>query len=164
MAATESIPEQILENVKTQLAAIREGDDYHYTPDAVVRVDHFVEGDLDTSTGTVVYLVRNTGDERQSANAAEFGKNARDFDVPVLVAYKDTRDGTNPHKASDPISGTIRNRMIRDVTKKLLADESRGGLAIETNVLEALREFDIAGWIVGMVPSVVLYHYDRTAP
>lgn len=163
MAASESIVEQILANVKTQLAAIREGNDYHYTP-TVERVDDYTMANLDSSAGEVIYLVRDTGDERAASDPAEFGENAREFDIFVLAAYKDTRDGTNPYTASAPISGTIRNRMIRDITKKLLVDVSRGGLAILTSVFEPKRDADVEGWIVAEIPAVVLFHFEDGAP
>ena len=164
MAASESIVEQILANVRTQLAAIRAGDDYHYTPATVVRVDNWHSKDLDPTIGDVIYLVRDTGDVRPTSNPAEFGDVSRELDVPLLLACKDTRSDINPHTAAEPVSGTIRNRMIRDAIKKLYVDESRGSLAIETNVTDESRDFHAEGWIVAVLIAVVIFHHDRSAP
>ncbi len=161
----ESIVEQILANVKTQLEAIvsDRGANWWYTPDAVARVDRWDTKYLDMAKGEVIYLVRNTGDERP-ADQDHWGSRSRELDVFVLVAKRDDRADVNPYIAKAPLSGTIRNRMIRDVEKKLYTDITRGGVALSTDVREPNRDQAAAGWVVAEIPVTVTFVHTKAAP
>jgi hypothetical protein len=77
-----------------------------------------------------IYLLRETGDERIS-NFAAFGEVSATFDLFIMVLQKDERnaDERDPFEATT-LSGTIRNRMIRDVVKKLEGNYTLGGLPV----------------------------------
>ncbi len=65
----ESVVEQILASLKTELEAITDDDGvtYWYTPSKVVRVDYFdSELHFKSGYGDYVYLIRDTGDETES--------------------------------------------------------------------------------------------------
>ncbi len=163
----ESIAEQILAKIKTELEAITEdsGATYWYTPGKVVRVDYF-----DSKTviregyGNPVYLIRDTGDEDENSDFATMGGMASDLGVFVMVAYQDDRGNHDPFTA-ETLSGTIRNRMLRDVQKKMETDHTRGDLAINASRFSKRRDFvEPAGWILGELHFVASYTYTRGTP
>lgn len=161
----ESIIEQIQAKVKTELAAIvgDAGVNYWYTPDKVTRVDEWHRNHLVETYG-IIYLVSDRGDVNLNLRESALGKDARDLDVPILVAYQDKRDEKDPHRATTG-SGTIRNRMLQDVTKKLNSDYKRGALAINTEIPRELRDFEEpAGWIVGELLATVTYDHEFASP
>jgi hypothetical protein len=161
----ESIVEQILAGFKTDLEAIAEdgGTTYWYTPDIVTRCDVFSR-DLLVSQHDTIYLIRDTGDERPTTTA-EFGEDARDLDVWIQLHTQDKNRGeTDPHRATT-LTGTLRNRMIRDVTKKINSDHMRGGLAMQTNLTDVLRDLAAPeGWIGTELLFTVTYNHELESP
>lgn len=126
----ESKVEQILAAVKTDLEAITgdSGTTYWYTPGKVIRVDYTESRvQFKTGYGNPIYMVSDTGDDSPSPVAAAFGETGRSLGVFVLTAYQDTRGDRDAYTAS-VLSGTIRNRMIKDVVKKIELDRMLGGL------------------------------------
>lgn len=163
----ESIAEQILAKIKTELEAITgdNGAAYWYTPGKVVRVDYFNSKTVfKDGYGNPIYLIRDTGDEDENSEYATMGGMASDLGVFVMVAYQDDRGERDPFTATT-LSGTIRNRMLRDVQKKMETDHTRGSLAINTAQFSKRRDFvEPAGWILGELHFVVSYEYTRGTP
>ncbi len=162
----ESLVERIVAAVKTDIEAIAgdNGTNYWYTPDIVVRVDHYEREHLKEAYD-IIYLLRETGDER-IANFAAFGEVSSIFEIFVMAMQKDTRnaDERDPFDAST-LSGTIRNRMLRDVIKKLEGNHTVGGLAYNLEYTGVGRDFEEpAGWIVGEVAFDVTYTHDMENP
>lgn len=163
----ESVAEQILAKIKTELEAIT-GDDgttYWYTPSKVVRVDYFdSRAHFRPEYGNYLYFIRNTGDEDESELYADFSDQAEDLDIFIMAAARDTRGNRDPFTASTN-SGTIRERMIRDVKKVLQTDPTRGGLAIHTNRFRVRRDFqEPDGWILAEIYCMVTYTYTWANP
>jgi hypothetical protein len=162
----ESLVEQIVAAIKTDLEAIAGdyGTTYWYTPDIVVRVDEYQNAHLKDVYDTI-YLLRETGNERTAAIAA-FGEVGAAFEVFVMVLLKDDRnaDERDPFDAST-LSGTLRNRMIRDVIKKLEGNRTLGGLAFDVEYSGVGRDFqEPEGWIVGEVAFEVSYIHALGTP
>jgi hypothetical protein len=163
----ESKVEQILAAIKTDLEAIAGdgGTTYWYTPGKVIRVDYtesrvqFKDG-----YGNPIYMVSDTGDDSATPIAVAFGETGRSLGVFVLVAYQDNRSDWDAYTAST-LSGTIRNRMIKDVVKKIELDRLLGGLVFDTEYLEVKRDFiEPDGWILGEVYFNVTYQHDIGDP
>jgi hypothetical protein len=113
----------------------------------------------------VIYLLRETGDERVN-NFAAFGEVGATFEIFVMVMQKDDRnaDERDPFDATR-LSGTIRNRMIRDVVKKLEGNHTVGGLAYNAEYRGIGRDFqEPEGWIIGEVALEVTYTHDMETP
>ncbi len=167
----ESIAEQILAGLKTELEAIT-GDDgttYWYSPH-VVRVDYFEYREhFKTGYGDYLYLIRNTGDESERADMATMGGMASALDVFVMLAARDTRGDRDPFTASTN-SGTIRERMIKDVRTALESDVTRGlsgsgWQVLDTSAWSIRRDFiEPEGWILAEVHFIVTYEYTRGSP
>ena len=164
---SESIVEQIQASFKTELEAIAGdgGTNYWYTPGVVVRVDsfnsrqHFKDG-----YGDYLYLVNDSGDDRPTIQPAGFGETARVLDVFVMVAAKDLRGDRDPFTATLK-AGTIRNRMIKDVSKMLDGNYNRGSLAFDTEHSDTRRDFaEPDGWIVGELYFQVTYKHNIGEP
>jgi hypothetical protein len=163
----ESKVEQILAAIKTSLEGITgdSGTTYWYTPGIVIRVDYtqsrvvFSEG-----YGNPIYMVSDTGDDVPSTIAAEFGETGRSFSVFVLCAYQDDRGDRDAYTANT-LAGTIRNRMVKDITKKLELDTTLGGLVYNLEYLEVKRDFvEPEGWILADAHFEVTYHHDIGDP
>ena len=154
--------EGIVAAIKTDLEAIvgDDGETYWYTPGKVNRVDYTESRvQFKTGYGNPIYMVSDTGDDRPSAGAAAFGETGRAFDVFVLCAYQDDRGERDPYEAT-LASGTIRNRMIKDVVKKIITDRRLGGLVYDTVYLDVKRDFvEPEGWILGEVFFEVTYQH-----
>ena len=162
----ESIVEQIIAQVKTDLEAITgdNGTTYWYTPGKVIRVDYFdSKNHFRTGYGDYIYMIRDTVDEDEAPRAAAMGGMADLFDLYILLAARDTRGNEDPFKATTA-AGTIRNRMIHDVRKKLETDHTRGGLALDTRFHERRDFVEPDGWIVGEVQCVITYTHTRGSP
>jgi hypothetical protein len=162
----ESLVEQIVAAIKTDIEAISEdnGTNYWYTPDIVVRVDEYHSAHLKEAFD-IIYLLRETGDERVS-NIAAFGEVGGIFELFVMVMQKDSRnaDERDPFDATT-FSGTIRNRMIRDVVKKLEGNHTLGGLAYNAEYRGIARDFqEPTGWIIGEIALDVTYTHDMETP
>jgi len=164
---SESIVEQILAKIKTELEAISgdSGTTYWYTPGKVARVDYFdSKMVIKEGYGNPLYLVRDTGDEDENPEFATMGGMASDMDIYIMCAYKDDRGNKDPFTA-DTLSGTIRNRMLRDIQKKMESDVTRGSLAIDTSRFSKRRDFaEPQGWILAEIQFVVTYTYTRGTP
>jgi hypothetical protein len=159
----EYFEEQILTNVKTTLEAIEAGGDYWYTPGVVVRTETW-EPLFKSPEHQIMYGIRDSSESIKTPELEVFGKDVRDFQVFLLLAYRDDRE-ESPFDM-DPPRGRIRHRMIRDVTKKLYEDRSRGDLAIHTEVQDATKDFEriVHPWILAEVPVSILYEHSLTAP
>jgi hypothetical protein len=163
----ESIVEQILAAIKTSLEAIT-GDDgttYWYTPGTVVRTDYFDSRQMfRTGFGDYLYFIRDTGDENETVDPTAFGERADDLDVFIMLAAQDTRGDRDPFTAT-LLSGTIRNRMVKDVVKKLEGDLTLGGVAF--NIRAGLKRRDFVepeGWILAEVHFIVTYYHTLGSP
>lgn len=163
----ESKVEQILAAIKTQLEAISEDDGttYWYTPGKVIRVDYtesrvqFKEG-----YGNPIYMVSDTGDDGPHPIVAAFGETGRRLGVFVLTAYQDSRGDRDAYTATT-LSGTIRNRMVKDVVKRIELNRTLGGLVFDTEYLDVKRDFvEPEGWILGEVYFDVTYQHDIGDP
>jgi hypothetical protein len=108
-------------------------------------------------------MVSDTGYDRPSKEAAEFGETGRDFEVFVLCAYQ--YEGERDPYVATTLPGTIRNRMLKDVAKKIELDSTLGGLAYDTEYLDVKRDFkEPVGWILGEVAFGVTYQHDIGDP
>jgi hypothetical protein len=163
----ESKVEQITAAVKTSLDAIvgDSGVTYWYTPGIVIRVDYtesrvaFKDG-----YGNPVYMVSDTGPDDPANDSAGFSETGRSFGVFVLCAYQDDRGDRDPYTAAT-LSGTIRNRMLKDVVKKIELDRMLGGLVYDAEHGEAKRDFEEpSGWILGEAFFEVTYQHDIGDP
>ncbi len=164
----ESKVEQILAAIKTSLEAITgdSGTTYWYTPGKVNRVDYTESRvQFKTGHGNPIYMVSDTGNDGTSPVPAGFGETGRAFSVFVLCAYRDDRGERDPYEAATLASGTIRNRMIKDVTKKIELDRTLGGLVMDTEYLDVKRDFvEPKEWILGDVFFEVTYHHNIGDP
>jgi len=160
---SESIAEQIAANIKTELEAIVAGTDYHYTPQIVARVEQWRLEDLDASRKHF-YLLRDTGDESVFEGESEFGEVEKLLEFFILAARLDKRTTLSAFKESTPSKGTIRNRIVRDVEKKLREDMSRGGLAMTTEVTDVKREIFVDGWVLVELAVIVQYSHAFDTP
>ncbi len=162
----ESLVEQIVAAIKTDIEAIAgdNGTNYWYTPDIVVRVDEYRNSHL-KEAWDIIYLLRETGDERITPYAA-FGEVSAIVEMFVMVMQKDTRnaDERDPFDATT-FSGTIRNRMIRDVVKKIEGNHTMGGLAYNVEYRGIARDFEEPeGWIIGEIAFDVTYTHNMETP
>jgi len=163
---TESIEEQIFANVQTTLEAIVAGDNYWYTPAIVTRCDQFTP-DLLRNEYRVIYLIRDTSELVLVPASRDFGNDARELTIFILAAYRDERADQNAHTMKTPTRGTIRHRLIRDITRALYQDGTRGALAIDTEVLDPTKDFQDIGsmpWILAEVPVAILYRHGYDTP
>jgi hypothetical protein len=163
----ESVVEQIVDNIKTELEAVSgdNGTTYWYTPEKVVRVDYYLDQYFKSATGygPVVYFLRDTGDDRRTRQPEAFGDTARELDVFIMATYQDNEE-RDPFKTSTN-RGTVRNRMLQDVEKVLEANYHRSGLAFNTELIDVRRDFrEPQGWILGELYFVVTYTHDIGAP
>jgi len=159
----ESIPTQIRAEIQTTLETIVADADYHVRASKVIRVDHFLREWLDKSFDRV-YMIRDTSPEIESVDESTFTRVRRDYTVFIMLCAQAPGD-FDPFNPSGPHPGTIRDRMIRDVEKKLYVDPKRGGLAIDTNIEEPERDFQgPAGWITAELPVVVWYYHTYGDP
>lgn len=163
----ESIVEQIVAAIKTDLEAIvgDSGTNYWYTPDIVVRVDEYRNAHLKEIYDTI-YLIRETGYERTTDIAAAFGEVGAMLEVFVMALTKDPRnaDERDPFDATT-LAGTYRNRMVRDVVKKLESDRTLGGLAFNVEYSGVGRDFEEPeGWIVAEIAFDVHYIHTLETP
>lgn len=165
---SESIVEQIMASIKTDLEAITgdAGSTYWYTPGDVVRVDYFDSKTIiKPGHGTPLYLIRDTGDEDENDDFATMGGMASSFDVFIMLALADPRGNRDPFRVGGTLSGTYRNRMLQDVQKKIETDHTRGGLAMDTSSFHKRRDFvEPAGWILAEINFTVTYKYTRGSP
>ena len=109
-------------------------------------------------------MVSDTGDDSPSPVSAGFGETGRSFAVFVLTAYQDKRGDRDAYTAS-VLAGTIRNRMVKDVVKKIELGRRLGGLVFDTEYLDVKRDFvEPDGWILGDVFFEVTYQHDIGDP
>lgn len=166
---TESVAKQVLDNVKSELAAIVRGGTnaksytYNYTPGAVALVKQWVDSYFKDSSAsdmsTPIYLVRDTGNEVSGITPA-FGELSRSLDVPVLCAMRDRRGQRDPFEA-DTLESEIRENMIGDVIAKLMESRTRGNVAYDTSFDRVDRERFREGWIAAEILfSVSYFHAD----
>jgi hypothetical protein len=166
---TESKVEQIVAAIKTDLEAITgdSGVTYWYTPGKVIRVDYTESRvSFKSGYGNPIYMVSDTGPDDPDGESAATGEIGRSFGVYVLCAYQDDRGERDPYEATT-LSGTIRNRMLKDVVKKLELDRMLSGLAFVYDVEhgEAKRDFEEpTGWILGEAFFEVTYQHDIGDP
>ena len=161
----ESKVEQIIASFKTDLEAIT-GDDgatYWYTPGKVIRVDYLESRvSFNAGHGNPVYMVGDTGPDRPSATAA-FGETGRAIGVFVLTAIQ--HEGERDPYTATIVPGTIRNRMIKDVVKKIEINRMRGGLSLDTEYQDVKRDFkEPKGWILAEIYFEVIYQHDIGDP
>ena len=163
--ADESRFEQIVVDIIAALSAITAGADYHYQPDAVVPVEKYSKAHLDTSKG-IIYFVRDSGDETALIDQDEFGREAKECEVFVLACYLDQRSTTNPFDQPTPLRRTIRNRMVRDIEKKLAEDYRRSDLAVNTQLTDVRRAIADApeAWVVAELAFRIIFVHDPDSP
>ncbi len=162
--ATESIQTQIRANIKTTLSTLVKDSDFHVTPDEVIQVDHFLRRWLDESADRI-YMIRETSPDIEITEESTFKRVAREMTVFILVCERFDVDGWSPFNPVGTPPGTIRDRMIRDVQKKLYVDTKRGGLAIDTLVEQVERDLEEpAGWVCAEIPVIVKYYHTYTDP
>ena len=165
----ESIVEQIQAAIKTSLEAIAgdSGVTYWYTPTKVVRTDSFDSREMfRDGYGDYQYYINDTGDEDDTTDPAGSGEAANRLDVYIMLAAKDTGDDRDPFTAT-LLSGTIRNRMIKDVVKKLESDSTLGlgGKVFNSKPERMRRDFvEPEGWILAWVHNVVTYYHALGSP
>lgn len=122
MPPSASSRENILDNIKTTLAAIVTGDDFNYTPAQVT---------LGLKRHTEVedfpaYFIAGADEERKNNTNTQFVSDL----VVSIVGYVKATDNADPVELERQIS-----RAIADVTKKLYQDISRGGYAVTTEIV-----------------------------
>ncbi len=101
---------------------------------------------------------------RRARKAAAFGETADALDVFIMLAAQDKRGDKDPFTA-DLLSGTIRNRMVKDVVKKLEGNYTRGGLSYNTVRGNVRRDFvEPRGWILAEIHFVITYQHDLGEP
>ena len=161
----EPTEERIIAAVASTLGAIAAGSSYWYTP-TVLRADQYEDKRLYRTDKSPIYIVRDTSELVQSPTSRQFGKDARILTVFVLLAYNDSRADRNPYTTDSPTRGTIRHRMIRDVTKALNANTRLGGAAIDLDVSDPTKDFEegLQTWILAEVPVAVLYEHAYDEP
>lgn len=168
MPSNEPTEERIIAAIASTLEAITPGVDseYWYTP-RVIRADQYEDKRLfRTEIGGPIYIVRDTSELVQAPPLRQFGKDARVLTVFVLCAYYDSRADRDPYSMESPTPGTIRHRMIRDVTKALNANPKLSGTAIDLDVSDPTKDFEagMETWILAEIPIVVLYEHPYDEP
>lgn len=161
----ESIEERIVAAIASTLAGVVAGSSYWYTP-TVVRADQYEDKRLFRVDKTPVYVVRDTSELIQAPAQRAFGKDARVLTVFLLLIYHDPRGDSNPFTLSEPSPGTIRHRMIRDVTKALYANHTLGGIAIDLDISDPTKDFEegLDQWVLAEVPIPILYEHTYDEP
>ena len=128
-----SIRECILEDVRTTLGAIVEGNvpnggnsGYFYTPDEVERVSNWKGSLLDTSQGNTLYFITPG---RELPQEKTTGKQFRsELEVFVLACRQTKRNSEDPFrrdKSKEQID-TVRNNILKDAVRALSEDFGRG--------------------------------------
>lgn len=169
---TQSTAKQVLDSIKTGLAAIvsgttnAKGYTYNYTPGGVALVnqwrDIYFRDEMVPDITAPLYLVRDTGDEVPGLQPS-FGQISRTLDVPVLCAMRDRRGDRNPFTATTTESD-IREHMVGDVIASVMVDRGRGAVAFDTQVERVDRERFREGWIAAEVLFTVTYFHADSNP
>jgi hypothetical protein len=163
MAVPESRHEQIAAALKATLAAIAaDGVNFWYTPSQVQRTVIFEDAWLDSSLDYII-LIR-PAEERHIEEATRTIDGF--MEIYLLVLKRFTPATENPYTEDAPTRWTIVDRCTRDILKKLLADVTLGGLAInlfsEGCIVD--RERFIGGWATQESRFSVHYRYRTDAP
>lgn len=161
--AAEYTEELIYASIASALGAIEAGADYWYEP-LVVRSDTY--SNVLGTEDPITYIIRDTSELVRAPALREFGKDCAEITIFILLAFHDKRAETNPKAMSAPTRGTIRNRMVGDVTKKLNEDMSRGGLAINQDIGDPNKDFEEgpSGWILAELPVSITIVSPYDAP
>jgi hypothetical protein len=163
MPVPESRHEQIAAALMATLAAIvADTSNYWYTPSQVQRTVVFEDAWLDSSLDYII-LIR-PGEER---HLEEANKTIDGFMEIYLLVLKQHRPSTeNPYTEEAPTRWTVVDRCTRDILKKLLADVTLGGLAVNlfSEGVIVDRERFIEGWATQETRFSIQYRYRFAAP
>ena len=149
---SEPIIEQIAEHIKTTVAGVTVGAGYHQTlsPIRPRRSDY---ADVSPADGNV--LIWQENDSPADAAALTTTQFAQEFMLICVVLDSDSE--------TDSIDTRI-NRVKSDLRKALMADPTRGGLAIDT-AIGASQKIDDGEGLSGIAVTVIVtYRTDLTDP
>ena len=147
------LDEKIAQNLKTTLETITRAAGYNQTVAEVHRLTALDGFDM---THLHVVMVEEAPErEREGAPAGCFAWR-KTFSIVCCVRPSDDDES--------PIDAQL-NRFAADVVKAVMADRTRGGFAIETDVLDPIDVTDKDGVVEGrVVPVEVTYRHLDTDP
>jgi hypothetical protein len=162
----ESVHEQIAAALQASLEGVLSdgGTTYWYTPDSVRRVAFFPDATaLDTSMD-VIYLLRpGVEDITEEGTGGACQGQAEFF---LVVAKQHNVPTENPWLETEPTRWTVANRLIRDALRKLLADPTIGGAAINVvaDSISVDRDRFLQNWALAEIRFAVVYAFQAATP
>jgi hypothetical protein len=165
VAQQESKHEQIEESIIVRLASIVSdgGVNWWFTPDRVIRYPAWTEACLDPSLTTVYVLSPEEEVDTEAGTGLTVKAQAR-LDLLLCTQYAGAE---NPFQVEPPSRGTLQNRMVRDVKKKLREDISLGGLTRNLDFVGTDRSAESTWepkWAVVLVRLLATYSYQAPTP
>ena len=118
-----SVKESILANIKTALQAISIANGYNN--DIAGGVQRYKQTGNDLAVLPTIIIIQ--GPEKKDPKAGYDRTNVH-LSVFILVWARDAEGGAD--------TDTVVNSLVLDIEKALMADESRGGNAVDTNVTD----------------------------
>ena len=152
MSETPTVRESILLNLKSVLEYITTGHHYNNTIASVQRWSQ--RGQFTSSTP---YIIINAGPEEKKPEPYP-------LNTCTLNVYIDI--WTNHVETDTRSSDEILNSLLGDVEKALMADITRGGYAIDTNILRVLpcEKIDGQPQIGIWIDLEIIYQHQQTDP
>lgn len=159
----ESKHEQVILALKAALEGIVAdgGVSYWYSPDRVLRWPVCDAKCQDASLDTIYVLSQSDVDDEQADSCS--ARALVRVDLTVIHKYEGIE---NPFLQADPIRETVQSRLERDVKKKVRADTTLGGLALDVRIPVTTYgpETYWQGWAGVIMRLEIKYHYPKATP
>ena len=180
----EAIYTQIVAAVRTRLRTIvaDAGATYWYTPSLVEEFPALTDEEVlqkcaglgsSPSAPATVYIISPGLEEKSPATMGTSGKRKGRMMLDVSAAQRFTAATENPVEPPSPSRITVQSRMIRDIEKALLADQTSAaanlGMAEVTDVEVTAADRTAEntwqkGWALAFLRVEILYHYPVGTP
>ena len=129
MPPSTSKREAALVALKTTLAAVTKGSSYNYTFDDVLRVDGpwWERVDLDAYGKTTILFVEEGETAHSPATHDGLYESSMEVFIDAVTRYKP--DSDNPLTQTTEVKSTIRSKLLADLVKSVMANDSLSGNA-----------------------------------
>ena len=169
MPPATSTRENALAALKTTLAAVAKGAAYNYTFDDVLRLDGpwWERVDIDNYGGNTIVFV----EEGETAHEPETqdGKYVSTMEVFIDAITRYKPDSDNPLQQTTEVKSTIRSKLLGDLVKSVMANDSLDGNAeygvwIKDDAPITVDLIDQERWTGVFTRFEVKYQLDEDAP